>query len=135
MSTDCLVLKIEEHYVDTKTLDTTIYVLYDKMEHQFVVRGQRANDQIPSCTFSFNCEFAHELADFISVVICEKNQWKYVLYNYDNLPATSDEITYNFLKKNESKTYELAGYERQKYDNEVLLKHLRMLRSVFNYYN
>jgi hypothetical protein len=133
--TDCLVLKIEEHYIDTKNLDTTLYILYDKKEHQYVVRGQRYSYKIDSCTFSFTCEFAHELVDFISFVVCTKNEWSYVLYNYDNLPATSDEITYDFLMKNESKVYELAGYEEQTYDEEVLLKHLRMLRNVFNHYN
>jgi len=135
MSQDCLVFKIVEHDVDTKDLDTTLYVLYDKMENHFVVRGKRYNDEIKSCTFSFNCELADELADFISFVICEKNQWTYVLYNYDNLPAKSDEITYNFLRKNDSKVYELGGYDRQKFNRDDLLKNLRMLRNVFNYYN
>jgi hypothetical protein len=135
MSKDCLVLKIEEHYVDTKNLDTILYVLYDKNEHHFVVSGKRASDKIDSCTFTFQCEFAHELADFISFVVCQKNQWTYVLYNYDNLPATSDEITFDFLKRNDSNVYELAGYVRQEYDRDILLSHLRMLRNVFNYYN
>jgi len=121
--------------VDTKDLDTTLYVLYDKNEHNFVIRGQRYSDKMDSCTFSFNCEFANELADFISFIICEKNQWTYVLYNYDNLPATSDEITYEFLKRNDSKVYEIAGYDKQEYNRDTLLKNLRMLRNVFNYYN
>jgi hypothetical protein len=133
--TDCLVLKIEEFDIDTKDLDTTLYVLYDKKEHVYVVRGQRFSKKIDSCTFSFNCEFAHELFDFISFVICKKNQWSYTLYNYDNLPHTSDEISYDFLTRNDSKVYELAGYDRQKYNKSTLLKQLRMLRNVFNYYN
>jgi hypothetical protein len=134
-TTDCLVLKIVEHYVDTKDLDTTLYVLYDKITHHFVIRGKRNSEKMPSCTFSFNCEFAHELADFISFIICEKNQWTYVLYNYDNLPATSDEITYDFLTRNDSKVYEIAGYDKQEYNRDYLLKNLRILRNVFNYYN
>jgi hypothetical protein len=135
MSTDCLVLKIEEYDIDSKELDATIYVLYDKVTHEFVVRGQRFSKKVTSCTFSFKCEFADELADFISFVICKQNLWTYVLYNYDNLPATSDEITYYFLKKNESRVYELAGYDDQEYDRDILLRNLRMLRNVFNYYN
>ncbi len=135
MSTDCLVFKIEENDKDTNEPDTTLYVLYDKIEHHFVVRGKRHSNKIDSCTFSFQCEFAEELADFISYVICEKNLWTYVLYNYDNLPATSDEITYEFLRRNDSKVYELAGYNEQEYSRDILLKNLRMLRNVFNYYN
>jgi len=134
-NTDCLVLKIEEHDIDTKRLDTTMYILYDKKEHCFVIRGQRFSKSIDSCTYSFNCEFAEELADFISFVICEKNQWSYTLYNYDNLPHTSDEINYDFFKRNDSKVYELTGYDRQKFKRKELLKKLRMLRNVFNYYN
>ena len=134
MSTDCLVLKIEEHYVDTKTLDTTIYVLYDKMEHQFVVRGQRANDQIPSCTFSFNCEFAEELADFITFVICKKNLWTYVLYNYDNLSYNSNDITYEFLDEYDHGDYEIAGYNNLTMNKKKLIRDLRMLKNISNYY-
>ena len=39
---DCLVLKIEEYDSETYELDTTIFLLYDKKEHQYVIRGKRA---------------------------------------------------------------------------------------------
>jgi len=133
--TDCLVFKIEEFDIDTKQLDTTLYILYDKKEHKYVIRGQRFSKKIDSCTYSFSCEFAHELIDFISFVICKKNQLSYTLYNYDNLPYTSEEITYDFLLKNDSKVYELAGYDFQKYKKSQFMQKLRMLRNVFNYYN
>jgi hypothetical protein len=134
-NTDCLVLKIEEYDIDTKELDTTMYILYDKKEHYFVVRGQRFSKNIASCVYSFKCEFAEDLADFISFVICKKNQWSYTLYNYDNLPHTSDEVSYDFLKSHDSRVYELSGYDRQKFKRTDLIKRLRMLRNVFNYYN
>jgi hypothetical protein len=133
--TDCLVLKIEENDVDTKDLDTTLFILYDKKEHEFVIRGKRFSKNMDSCTYSFNCEFAEELADFISFVICKKNKWSYSLYNYDNLPNTSSDISYEFMSDNSSRIYELTGYDYEKYDRSKLLKHLRMLRNVFNYYN
>ena len=133
-NTDCLVLKIEEYDIDNKELDTTLYVLYDKKEHQFILRGKRATENIESCCYSFNCEFAKDLIDFITFVICKKNRWTYVLYNYDNLPATSDEITYDFMEYNDSKVYELAAYDKQKYVKKKLEKNLRMLRNVFNNY-
>ena len=133
--TDCLVLKIEEHDVDTNALDATLYILYDKKEHHFIVRGQRFSEIVDSCTFSFKCEFAHELVDFLSFVVCKKNHWTYTFYNYDNLPSTSDEISYDFLKRNDSIVYELGAYDYQKYKRGTLLKYLRILRSVFNNYN
>jgi len=135
MSTDCLVLKIEERDIDTKELDTTLYIIYDKKEHQFFVSGKRFSKKINSCTYSFHCEFAEELADFITFVICKKNLWTYVLYNYDNLPETTEEITYDFLERCDSKEYEIAGYNNLSFKRKYLLSNLRMLRNVFNYYN
>jgi len=133
--TDCLVLKVCENDNITNMLDTTLYVIYDKKTHNYIIRGKRNDDQIDSAIFSFNCEFAHELFVFITFVICKKNKWTFSLYNYDNLPGTSDEITYEFLNDQESNIYELGAYEQQKYNKNNLLKYLRMLRNVFNNYN
>ena len=133
--TDCLVLKIEERDSDTNVLDTTLFIVYDKKEHNFIVRGKRFSKKIDSCSYSFNCESAEELADFISFTIDRNNKWSYILYNYDNLPYTSDEISYEFMDKNQAREYEIAGYDNQIYKRSVLLKNLRMLRNVFNYYN
>jgi hypothetical protein len=83
---DTLVLKLEEVEADTKQIDTTIYIFYDKKTHHFFVRGRRRwtpNHQ--SCTYSFQCEFAKDLADFLQYIICKKNRVNEVLYNYDNL--------------------------------------------------
>jgi hypothetical protein len=134
--TDCLVLKIEERDQVTEELDTTIYIIYDKRTHNYVVRGKR-NDykNIEACTYSFVCNYARDLVDFLSFIICKKNRWTYVLYNYDNLPYDSNEITYEFLKEDESNVYELTGYNNVKYNRKNLSTILRMLRNVFNYYN
>jgi len=132
---DCLVLKIEEYTFDTNELDNTIYVLYDKKKQYFVVRGQRATNEMDSCVFSFICKNVYDLANFLSFVVCTKNKWTYVLYNYDNLPYMSDNITYEFLKEHDSKVYELSGYELRKYNRDELIGNLKMLKNVFNYYN
>ena len=134
--TDCLVLKIEERETDVEILDTTIYVIYDKKERNYVVRGKRRviND-IDSCTYSFVCKDHRDLADFLSFVVCKENLWTYVLYNYDNLPYDSNDITYEFLKEYESNVYELTGYNNLDYSRKGLCSILRMLRNVFNYYN
>jgi hypothetical protein len=133
---DCLVLKIEERETDVELLDTTIYVIYDKKEHNYVVRGKRRATEIAdSCTYSFVCNDYRDLADFLSFVVCKNNLWTYVLYNYDNLPYDSNDITYEFLKECESNVYELAGYNNLDYSRKKLYSILRMLRNVFNYYN
>ena len=134
--TDCLVLKIEERETDVELLDTTIYVIYDKRDRNYVIRGKRrATETADSCTYSVVCKDHRDLADFLSFVICKDNFWTYVLYNYDNLSYDSNDITYEFLNENESNVYELTGYNNLYYSREGLCSILRMLRNVFNYYN
>ena len=133
---DCLVLKIEEHDVETKELDTTLYILYDKKYHNYVVRGRRRLDpNHHSCEYSFVCEDVQDLVYFITFVISKNNLWTYVLYNYDNLPIESDELTFEFLYSYDHRDYELAGYDKTNYRRRNLIGNLRMLRNVFNYYN
>ena len=134
--TDCLVLKIEEHDAVSGELDTTVYVIYDKKDRNYVVRGKRrVTNGIDACTYSFVCKDHRDLADFLSFVICKENLWTYVLYNYDNLSYESNDITYEFLSEYESTVYELAGYNNLNYSRKGLCSMLRMLRNVFNYYN
>ena len=134
--TDCLVLKIEERDAVSGELDATIYVIYDKKERNYVVRGKRrATETADSCTYSFVCKDHRDLADFLSFVVCKENLWTYVLYNYDNLSYDSNNITYEFLNENESNVYELTGYNNLDYSRKGLCSILRMLRNVFNYYN
>ena len=136
-SCDCLVLKIEEHdYDNINKLDTTLYIVYDNKEHNYVIRGKRAPlRSMDSPPYSFVCDNAYNLADFITFVLCREHKWTYVLYNYDNLPATSDELTFDFFKRNDSRLYEIAGYDQADFDKKKLVNILRMLQNVFNYYN
>jgi len=132
---DCLVFKFEEIDCDAYEVDTTVYVLYDKKEHQYVVRGQRrCCPKRNSCSYSFVCEFAHELADFLQYVMCKDNTVNEILYNYDNLPYDSNELTFEFLDNNDHTDYEISGYNEQTFDRKRLLKNLRMLRNVSNNY-
>jgi len=134
-STDCLVLKIEEH-VDGD-LDTTLFILYDNAEESFLVRGKRSDvfGKPQSVPYSFYCKYASELIYFISFVICKKSKISYTLYNYDDLPNNSDDIDFEYLKKLDGdKAYELAGYDNQNFSKKQILQYLRMLRNVFNYY-
>ena len=132
---DCLVLKIEEYDSETYKLDTTIFLLYDKKERQYVIRGKRrVTESHDSCDYSFVCNKINDLVDFLGFTICNKNLLTYVLYNYNNLPYDSNDITYDFLT-DFSAVYEISGYNKQKYNKNKLLTNLRMLRNVFNYHN
>jgi hypothetical protein len=133
---DCLVLKIEERELYTKEIDTTLYILYDKKYHNYVIRGRRRlTPRHQSCEYSFVCEDVEDLVYFITFVISRDNLWTYVLYNYDNLPIESNEITFEFLNNYDHSDYELGAYDDEKYSRNKLTKNLKMLRNVFNYYN
>lgn len=132
---DCLVLKFEEIDENTNKVDTTVYVLYDKNEHHYVVRGQRRlTPRHNSCTYSFNCEYATDLVDFLQYIICKDNTVNETLFNYDNLPGNSNDITYEFLNNYCHTDYELSGYDGQKLGRKRLLRNLRMLRNIYNFY-
>lgn len=132
---DTLVLKIVEHDVDLARPDTTLYILYDKREHKYIIRGKRFETQtVKTCSYAFECEFAHDLADFIQFLIEKENNISYILYNYDNLPETSNEITYDFLHDCDDRQYEISGYDNMPLKRGQLLKNLRMLRNIHNHY-
>ena len=132
---DCLVFKFEEYDNVREEIDTTIYVFYDKKEHHYVVRGQRKwTPRHQSCTYSFNCEFAKDLVDFLQYVVCKDYTVNETLFNYDNFPESSNDITYEFLPDYDHSDYELSGYDRKKFGRKRLLRNLRMLRNIHNYY-
>lgn len=132
---DCLVLKFEEVEKESKQIDNTIYVFYDKKTHYFFVRGRRRwTPATQSCTYSFQCEYAKDLADFLQYTICNNNTVNEVLYNYDNLPFESNDVTFEFLHDYDHSDYEISGYDGVNLDRKVLLRNLRMLRNVFNFY-
>jgi len=133
---DCLVFKFEEIEFITGKVDTTVYVFYDEKECHYVIRGQRRwSPEQPSCTYSFVSEDVNDLADFLQYIICKDNEVNEMLYNYDNFSVDSNEITFDFLNKYDHSNYEISGYDKQKLDRKRLLKNLKMLRNVFNYYN
>ena len=133
---DCLVLKLEENDPIKNRVDSTIYVLYDRKEKTYVIRGQRECGTVRSgCTFSYTCKNENSLADYLQYVICHESTVNEILYNYDNLPDNSNDITFDFFQKHDHSDYEVGGYNDRKLSRVRLLKILRILRNVFNYYN
>lgn len=133
-STDCLVLKIEE-YVDSN-LDTTLFVLYDKNEETYLIRGKRSDfNGKEAVSYSFNCYYSKELSDFISFIVCPKSKLSYTLLNYHDLPYDEENIDYNYLNNlDNDKLYEVAGYDNQKYNKKQIMSILKFLKYVFNFY-
>jgi hypothetical protein len=132
---DTLVLKIEEYEAEYKLIDTTLYILYDTRTKRYVIRGKRRSTQnLESEPYSFECDSSRDLADFIMLIIDCDNVLSYTLYNYDNLPDQSNDITYEFFNNYDDTTYEIVGYDNKKIKRRDLLRNLRVLRNVFNYY-
>jgi len=132
---DCLVFKLEEVEESSGRIDTTLYVIYDKKNHRYLIRGsRRLSAKYEPCAYSFECEYAHELADFIQYLICPSNKVNEILYSYDNLPYNSNDITFEFLNENAYEDYEISGYNDFTLKRRRILKILRMLRNVFNIY-
>ena len=133
-STDCLILKIQE-FIDNE-LDTTLFVFYDKNEETYFIRGRRTDTLVlESISYSITCKYSKDVVNFISLVICSKSQISYSLCCYDDLPRDSDVITYTYLDEICSdRSYELSGYDNQKYNRKYLTKIINTLKYVFNYY-
>jgi len=137
---DCLVLKfqeVENQEVENHkdVIDTTVYVLYDKREHKYVVRGKRRwSPKFQSPSYAYECENIDDLADFLQYIICPYNKVNEILYNYNNLPFSSSEITFDFLNENDHSFYEISGYNNKNLNRKRLLRNLRMLRKVSNEY-
>ena len=130
---DTLVLKIVE-YDENNCLDNVLYILYDTATNRYVIRGKRDSTRVESCSYSFECVSCNDIADFLEFLLYKDGSFSYILYNYDNLPSTSNEITFEFLKNYDSRVYEISGYDNLKFNRRHILKHLRMLRNIFNYY-
>ena len=129
---DTLVLKIEEHY--SGSVDTSMYVVYDHILECYVVRGKRRDtSKIISETYSFECGTEHQLASFIQFVLDSYGTVSYILYNYKNLPSTSDDITFEFLAEESKLCREVTGYDNLSLKRKELLRNLRILKNVFNY--
>jgi hypothetical protein len=131
---DTLVLKIEEYETNNLT-DTILYVLYDTRTNEYIIRGKRRSSKtLDSVPYSFISESSNGLADFIELIVCPENTVSYTLYNYDNLPKESYDITYEFLEEHDDRSYEIVAYDNQRVKRADLLKCLKILRNVFNYY-
>jgi hypothetical protein len=135
VNSDCLIVKIEE--IIDGDIDTTLFILYDTNEEYYIITGKRNSikgkpEPVP---YKFYCKYSSEIIDFISIIICKNSKLNYTLYNYDDLPNNSDEIDFNYLDfLNDDVSYELAGYDHQRFNKTVIKKYLRIIKNVFNYY-
>ena len=130
--TDCLVLKFMEFSVEDQSVDTILYILYDKEEERFIVRGRRNNENIKFNSFSFQCDYAHELEPFIRFLVGKDNKVLTDLLNYQELPVSSDDISFEYLEENDIIANQLIAYSPSTYKSKKIRTALRLLRDVYN---
>jgi hypothetical protein len=121
---DTLVLEI----VEPNQIGPVFYVLYDKNTHIYVLRCLTETQNI----ISFECDSEEDLINFVKVLFKGVSTTSFTLYNYDNLPALSNNITFEFL--NENRPDEIVC-DCDKLKKKNLLKYLRIIRNIFNYNN
>lgn len=131
--TDCLVFKLEEFDCDNFRLDTTLFIIYDNNNEEFIIRGRRAASHNP---YAFTCRKNDYVVNFIEFVIGDKNLLSYTLYSFDDLPSYPSDITVELLETiTKCKTKdEVVGYDNKTFNAKQLSNILKILQNVFNYY-
>jgi len=128
--TDCLVLRVVEKEKDND-IDTILFVIYDIKNEHYIIRGKRKDiTNYIFVPYSFECDYAGDIADFIGVVMPGK--LSYELYNYDNLPVDPNAITFEFLEDNTSVDYEVVAYDKVKFSYRKIMRFLKILENVYN---
>lgn len=135
MSSDCLTLLIE--LLDTETLDTKIqgklYVLFDFNSNQFIVRGINDLEIGNSYSFVVDEHKKKSLVDFIDLFSNEE-QIRLTIYNFNDLPLSSEEITFEYLEEYASEEYEFLSYRSDFFSKNGMRKILSVISSLCNYY-
>ena len=99
---DCLVLEI---YANNELVDERkrIFVWYDSVEHRFFLRGKQDDyESISNHPFNFKSKRAYHVADFVQLIIDKKSILKVAMYNFMDLPFSSNDITFEMLETNEN---------------------------------
>ena len=138
----CLVLCIEER--DNKQYENillTIFVTYDFESETFVVYGKRKDhfskrEGIFKTNFEpffFRTDTVRDTYMFIRFVVGKESLCSYTLYNYNNMPVTTDTVDYYFMENNTALNYELVAYDNVTVKQGELSNIIQLLRQTFNF--
>ena len=130
MSSDCLVLQINNNSSDD--LNVNVFIIYDINSKLFVICGKRNG----GVEFNYKSYSVKSTETFLYFIFSNKRYLNYSISNHSELPASHEEITYDYL--NESlfeNVYEIAYISDDlMYSTSEIKKFLKMLKNVFNYY-
>jgi len=161
---DCLVVKIDELFASE--VEHTIFIVYDVRDQKYVIRGKRFENiekpqsepfSTPSIVqvfdflfqtknkkktftyypYSFSCPLKESLVDFLDFIFSQGSTFRISLYNYDNLPYLSKDITYDFFERHVDESYEISSvydYRSDKKISERFEKILDLIQHVSNEY-
>lgn len=131
---DCLLLCVEEIDSNTNKLDTKQFVLYDTKSEQFFIYGKKSDTNIIYFhPYSFACKKLDRLIDFMLFTSCSSKR-VITLYNYDNFPASVNEITYDGIIQDQYKAFTIVSYDYDKITRNEYKNILKMLKNVNNHY-
>jgi hypothetical protein len=130
---DCLVLEI---YANNELVDERkrIFVWYDSIERRFFLRGKSDdNESISHHPFNFKSKRAYHVADFVQLIIDKKSILKVAMYNFMDLPFSSNDITFEMLETNENAEVIYTNYDYPlKYHKLTYL--MKTLENIYNSY-
>lgn len=133
MNMDILVIKLEEINTKTYELENSFFVLYDNIQHKFILKGKKRDvDNIIAYTYSFDCWSINALIDFILYVTSKTSVINEILYNYNGLQPDLNNLEYSFLYNLEKADYEISRHNCQKISQKNLQKLFGVLQNVFN---
>jgi len=129
MSTDCLVLLIED-----SVMYMNLFILYDDEKKSFFLCGKKITstgvDWLP---FSFHCESEKVVKSFTRLIM--EDTVNMCLYNFNDLPANCNDISFDTLYEMKSEECEISTYFEEEDYYEDITEYLEMLKNVKNDYN
>jgi len=137
-----LILCIEENENETRgnsnSIDTRLFIGWSNTDNDFYLRGKRqdigSHEFVP---YSFHCESAHELYDFIKCVIDTSNTISIILYNFNNIDSYINmreyELNYEFFEEHIDRNYEIAAYDNEKINRKRIVRYLNILKTMYNW--
>lgn len=133
-SSDCLILCLEEFDSDLNITEGKVYVLHDSI-NKYVIRGngRRDDSSIPFSFISYDNNL-DSLVDFLEIFIGADSLCKLTLYNHNDLPLTSEEITFNYLHDNLCNNNIITAYYPDYLSKKSLARTLKAIKNVFNPY-
>lgn len=134
VTNDRLVLYIEECYYENSkmNLDTRCYILYDEVEQEYFITGQRLSlSKEVYAEFKFYCKSKTNLLNYLSIILnTGETVVNYGLFNYKDLFDNNDMVDFQILHDERDANCEIAFYLESDYSFRRMKKLLSTLKYV-----